>query len=42
MHEETDTLLNEYGLLKVREEQYEKLDKSYIIRSKKKISGIAV
>lgn len=28
MHEDTDVLLNEYGLLKVREEQYEKLDKS--------------
>ena len=39
MHEETDTLLNEYGLLKVREEQYEKLDKSYIIRSKKENFG---
>ena len=25
MHEETDVLLNEYGLLKVREEQYEKI-----------------
>ena len=23
MHEDTDVLLNEYGLLKVREEQYE-------------------
>lgn len=39
MHEETDTLLNEYGLLKVSEEQYEKLDKSYIIRSKKENFG---
>ena len=39
MHEETDTLLNEYGLLKVREEQYEKIDKSYIIRSKKENFG---
>lgn len=39
MHEETDVLLNEYGLLKVREEQYEKLDKSYIIRSKKENFG---
>ena len=39
MHEDTDVLLNEYGLLKVREEQYEKLDKSYIIRSKKENFG---
>ena len=39
MHEETDVLLNEYGLLKVREEQYEILDKSYIIRSKKENFG---
>ena len=39
MHEETDVLLNEYGLLKAREDQYEKLDKSYIIRSKKENFG---
>lgn len=39
MHEETDVLLNEYGLLKVSEEQYEKLDKSYILRRKKENFG---
>ena len=39
MHEDTDVLLNEYGLLKAREEQYEILDKSYIIRSKKENFG---
>ena len=37
--QDTDVLLNEYGLLKVREEQYEILDKSYIIRSKKENFG---
>lgn len=31
LHEETDRLLSEYGLLKVSEEQYEGLDKQYIL-----------
>lgn len=39
LHEETDTLLNQYGLLKVTEEQYEKLDHSYLLRRKKEGFG---
>ncbi len=38
-HEETDVLLSEYALLKVTDEQYEKLDKEYIIKHKKEVFG---
>lgn len=34
LHEETDVLLDEYAVLKVTKEQYEKLDKQYILRKK--------
>lgn len=33
------SLLSEYGLLKLTDEQYEKLDKSYILRKKKEGFG---
>lgn len=39
MHEETDVLLSEYGLLKVTEEQYGKLDKSFLLRRKRESYG---
>lgn len=39
MHEETDVLLSEYGLLKVTEEQYEELDKTWILKRKKEPYG---
>lgn len=39
LHEETDVLLDYYGLLKVTKEQYEALDKSYILRHKKEEYG---
>lgn len=39
LHEEMDVLLNRYGLLKVTREQYEKLDRSYLLRSKKEGFG---
>ena len=35
LHEETDILLSDYALLKLTEEQYETLDKEYILRCKK-------
>lgn len=38
-HEETDVLLDEYALLKITKEQYEKLDKEYILRYKKEPFG---
>jgi len=39
LHEETDVLLDRYALLKVTEEQYEKLDKSYLLRHRKESYG---
>ena len=42
MHEETDVLLDEYGLLKVTEKQYEKLDKTYLLKKKKESYGYSL
>lgn len=39
LHEDTDVLLSEYATLKVSEEQYEKLDKRYILYRKKEAFG---
>lgn len=39
LHEDTDVLLSDYAVLKVDEEQYSKLDKQFILRSKKEIYG---
>lgn len=39
LHEQTDVLLDEYGLLKVTEGQYEALDHKYLIRKKKEPFG---
>lgn len=39
MHEDTDVLLSDYGILKVTEEQYHKLDMAYILRVKKEKFG---
>lgn len=39
LHEETDKLLSDYGLLKVSEEQYEKLDKQFILGALKENYG---
>lgn len=39
MHEETDRLLGDYGVLKVTEKQYDKLDKQFIVRRKKENYG---
>lgn len=38
-HEETDALLGEYALLKMTEEQYQKLDKSHVLRFRKENYG---
>ena len=35
MHEETDVLLSDYGVIKVTPEQYEQLDKQYLLKVKK-------
>ena len=39
MHAETDILLSDYGLLKVTDDQYQKLEKEYIIRHRKEEYG---
>ena len=41
LHEETDVILSQYGLLKVSDEVYKKLDKDYIISEKKESYGYA-
>lgn len=39
LHEDTDVLLSDYALLKVSQEQYDKLDKQFLLRSKKESYG---
>lgn len=39
LHEDTDVLLGEYGVLKVTKEQYEALEKRYLLRIKKETYG---
>lgn len=39
LHEDTDVLLSDYALLKIDEEQFDKLDKQFILRSKKESYG---
>ena len=38
-HEETDVMLNEYGLIKADDTQYRKLDKEYILRVRRESFG---
>ncbi len=35
LHEDTDAIVEQYGVLKVNEEQFKELDKSYILNSLK-------
>lgn len=42
LHEDTGVLLDEFGVLKVTAEQYEKLDKTYVMSKKKETFGYAV
>lgn len=42
LHEETDTLLSSYGVIKVSEEQYRMLDKQYILCSRKETFGYSL
>lgn len=42
LHEETDVLLSDYGLLKVTEEQYRSLDRSRILRRKRESFGYSL
>ncbi|MCR4690648.1 MAG: ABC transporter ATP-binding protein [Lachnospiraceae bacterium] len=41
LHEDTDTILSNYALLKVDEDAYENLDKSYLLGTKKEAFGYA-
>ncbi len=41
LHEDTDTILSNYALLKTDEETYARLDKSYILSTKKESFGYA-
>ncbi len=41
LHEDTDILLNEYGLIKADASQYEKLEKEYILSVRKEAFGYA-
>lgn len=41
LHETMDEILNSYGVLKVTEEQWQRLDKSYLLRKKKESYGYA-
>ena len=38
-HEETDVILSDYGILKLEEEQYQRMDKEYILCTKKEGYG---
>ena len=42
LHEETNVLLDEFGVLKVTEAQYDTLDKAYIMSKKKESFGYAL
>lgn len=39
LHEDTDILLSDYAVLKVKEEQLAKLDKQYVLKAKKEVFG---
>ena len=41
LHEDTDTILGQYGILKIIAEEYEKLDKQYLKATKKEHFGYA-
>ncbi len=39
LHEDTDVLLNEYGLLKVTKEQFTRLDQAYVLKTREENFG---
>lgn len=41
LHQDTDVILSSYGILKLRDEEYRKLDKSHILKIKKENFGIS-
>ncbi|MFQ6808476.1 MAG: ABC transporter ATP-binding protein [Blautia sp.] len=42
LHEDTDTLLGRYGLLKVTKEQYETIETQYLLRKRKESYGYSI
>lgn len=42
LHEDTDTLLGRYGLLKVTKEQYETIETQYLLRKRKEAYGYSL
>ncbi len=42
LHEETDVILSNYGILKVEEQDYPSLEKQYLVRRKKENYGFSV
>ena len=42
LHEDTDVLLDEYAVMKVTKEQYEEIDKEYILRIRKEKYGYSL
>ena len=41
LHEAMDTILERYAVLKVSEEQYQAVDKRYLLKEKKEFFGVA-
>lgn len=41
LHEDTDVILDSYGVLKLRDEEYRRLDKSHILKVKKENFGVS-
>lgn len=41
LHEEMDMILEKYAVLKVSEEQYQAVDKRYLLKEKKEFFGVA-
>lgn len=41
LHQDTDVILSSYGILKLRDEEYRKLDKSHVLKIKKENFGVS-
>lgn len=41
LHEDTDVILDQYGILKVSEEEYQQIEKKYLLRTQKEKYGYA-
>lgn len=41
LHQDTDVILDNYGILKLRDEEYRKVDKSHILKVKRENFGVS-